>query len=342
MFCLPFFGTYMFLLNNGEQTWVFNYTMGLFWCLLVTDISFFSAIWVIGSILGVAWYLISGHQIVLEQSYSSILVHVVWVMGVALLFMQRRDKVVAEKLEALKVVGGAIAHEMRTPLATISGGLSILRDLLPKLVKSYNLAKAAKQPVELIGDIQLRAASKIPEHLEVVNRRALSVIDHLLMNIRETSGVRDISKFHVSQCIQQAIDLYPFTSAEKNKILFTTENDFSIKADMLLLSHVFSNLIKNALYYMSKSSCEGQIKIWLEKKGRVNSVHFKDNGVGMSPDVLSRIFEKFYTTNKQGTGIGLAFCRDVMDSFGGEIKCQSVEGEYAEFIISFPQVKVDF
>lgn len=67
-----------------------------------------------------------------------------------------------------------------------------------------------------------------------------------------------------------------------------------------------------------------------------------DTGGGIPADVLPHIFRRFYTSagdsdSVLGTGIGLAFCRDVMGSFGGTIECSSVYGEFSEFVLTFPQ-----
>ncbi|MDI7065762.1 sensor histidine kinase, partial [Klebsiella pneumoniae] len=70
---------------------------------------------------------------------------------------------------------------------------------------------------------------------------------------------------------------------------------------------------------------------------------FRDTGVGIAPQVLPHIFTRFYTSSAEaddasvGTGIGLAFCRDVMRAMGGSIECTSVESVYTEFVLTFPK-----
>ena len=58
----------------------------------------------------------------------------------------------------------------------------------------------------------------------------------------------------------------------------------------------------------------------------------------MSADVLQHLFEPFFTHREGGTGLGLNFCRKAMDAFKGEIRCDSKEGEYTEFVMRFPSV----
>ena len=65
-----------------------------------------------------------------------------------------------------------------------------------------------------------------------------------------------------------------------------------------------------------------------------NRLHFRDNGYGIKPDILKKIFEDFYST--AGIGIGLSFCKNVMDKINGTIVCHSEFGKYTEFILIFP------
>jgi len=68
----------------------------------------------------------------------------------------------------------------------------------------------------------------------------------------------------------------------------------------------------------------------------VNRIVFRDTGEGIEQEDMEKIFEGFYTTREEGTGVGLAFCRRTMRSFGGDITCNSDPGGYAEFILELP------
>lgn len=62
-----------------------------------------------------------------------------------------------------------------------------------------------------------------------------------------------------------------------------------------------------------------------------------DTGKGISKDILPHVFDRFFTRTQHGAGVGLAFCKMVMHSFGGDIRCQSEEGKHTLFSLSFPQ-----
>src|SRR5207248_1330446 len=103
----------------------------------------------------------------------------------------------------------------------------------------------------------------------------------------------------------------------------------------VLTIHILFNLLKNAIYYI-RTAHEGDIHIWLELGKKHNKLHFRDTGKGISADILPKIFDLFFSKTYHGSGIGLAFCKMVMQSYGGNIECDSVEGEFAEFILNFP------
>ena len=103
------------------------------------------------------------------------------------------------------------------------------------------------------------------------------------------------------------------------------------------MKHVIFNLLKNALYAIA-STGKGEIflSIISGKKGAANRLVFKDTGPGIPPEHLRHIFDRFYTKTEHGSGIGLAFCQSVIQSFEGNISCLSSLGEHTTFTLSFP------
>jgi two-component system CAI-1 autoinducer sensor kinase/phosphatase CqsS len=106
------------------------------------------------------------------------------------------------------------------------------------------------------------------------------------------------------------------------------EDDFDFFGDETLMIFVVLNLIRNSLYYRAK------INIWLD--GDKGCLYFKDDGVGIAADKIDSIFDDFMTNGKKGgAGLGLPFCKRVMNAFSGDISCKSTEGEGAEFCVQF-------
>ena len=124
-----------------------------------------------------------------------------------------------------------------------------------------------------------------------------------------------------------------FTSRKKK--------DFCYFGDRVLTQHVLFNLIKNALSSI-KEMGKGEIKIKIEKGELENRLIFTDTALGISKEHLSKIFDQFETRKDVGFGLGLAFCKIVMRSYGGDITCESELGKYAKFILKFPaKIKKD-
>ena len=100
---------------------------------------------------------------------------------------------------------------------------------------------------------------------------------------------------------------------------------------------ILFNLLSNALYQINKNG-KGKIFISSEEQAEFNIIRFKDTAGGTSPDIVEQIFDGYKTTKEKGTGVGLAFCKLTMKSFGGDITCHSVEGDYIEFALTFPKI----
>lgn len=247
------------------------------------------------------------------------------------------EKALLEEQESvMRLLASSMAHELRTPLSVIQIGAEGIESYFPPLLQSYQIAKEAGLDVPLIMSRQLEGLNKLTKNLQMETRAAFSIIDMLLINTNTLSI--DANKFKectIAACVEGAIARYPLQSDEVGKIHWQ-KSDFSFLGDELLMTHVLFNLLKNALYYL-KAANKGEIHIWCEQNETQHLLHFKDTGLGMGADVLPHIFDRFYTRTHKGTGVGLAFCKLVMESFGGGITCQSIKDEFTDFTLSFPK-----
>ncbi|MCG8339692.1 MAG: ATP-binding protein, partial [Cytophagales bacterium] len=126
---------------------------------------------------------------------------------------------------------------------------------------------------------------------------------------------------------------YDMEDFQEERVHIDIREDFKFRGSKYYLIHALYQLIKNVHKH---AGVECEIEIWTEDY----KLHFRDNGRGISKEKLSHIFEHFYSIDKSGTGVGLAFCKLVMDTFGGSISCETEKGKYTEFILSFPKEKV--
>jgi signal transduction histidine kinase len=128
------------------------------------------------------------------------------------------------------------------------------------------------------------------------------------------------------------------TELERQKIEIKTLVEpemLEITADEQLLEQVLINLIKNAMHAL-KGQAEAKIQLhaFYNKRGRF-TIQVSDNGPGILPEVLERIFIPFFTTKTSGSGIGLALSRQILRLHNGTITAQSKPGEETTFTLTF-------
>lgn len=230
-------------------------------------------------------------------------------------------------------IAATVAHEMRTPLASIRMQAEALAQWMPEVRRGYELALAhgLVEPTPHGPDPErLNAASKAIAHQV---DRSNAVIDMVLASSRmERIDASQFAPCRMGHCVQEAVDTYPFKGEDRRRVHVRVEEDFEFLGSQALMVYVLFNLLKNSIY---ATQAFGRGEIFIEVRDR--RLVFKDTGPGIAPAVLQRIFEPFYTTkNSQGAGIGLAFCQRAMRSFGGNITCDSVKDEHTTFTLTFP------
>ncbi|WP_232224350.1 sensor histidine kinase [Candidatus Paracaedibacter symbiosus] len=307
--------------------------------MLITNWITFILFLLIGVSLGAfAHYLVAGPTYLNMEVLGGAFVNYLWAAIIAAIFAQRKENIQNIKQKSLKMQAAAIAHEMRTPLSAVKHIVNGLKLHLPTLINTQQTAQEKDQNIPYISKNKLQSLEGMPTKLETIAGSASNVIDMLLMNLRENPPEAVLVKCSMLDCVEIALNAYSLTNQERNLISVERGEDFEIKANQDLLKHVFFNLLKNSLYYV-KAAKKGKISIWTEKGQQVNKLHFKDTGKGISKESLPHIFNQFYSRTDHGTGVGLAFCKMVMQHLGGDITCDSVEGEFTQFTLTFPVLK---
>jgi len=230
-------------------------------------------------------------------------------------------------------VAATVAHEMRTPLATIRMQAEVLGEWMPEMHRGYQLALAH-------GLIERGGHLPDVERLAVASRaitrqvdRSNTVIDMVLASSRvERIDTSEFVPCWMGRCVHEAVETYPFKGQDRERVHIRIESDFEFNGSQALMVYVLFNLLKNSLYAIHAL---GRGEIFITLRGPL--LTFMDTGPGIPPAALRRIFEPFYTTKKMnGTGIGLAFCRRVIQAFGGTIGCSSAVGQQTTFTLTFP------
>jgi two-component system nitrogen regulation sensor histidine kinase GlnL len=239
--------------------------------------------------------------------------------------IEERDRL-RDRLAALGEMAAAIAHEVKNPLASIEVMAGVLKRQLseqPEALETLNdIIKEAKMANAIVVEV-----------LEFVRPIQLQV---------DRTSLPEVLKDSITQA-----------EGKRRRGAVSIRTDFStdvpeLLADSHQLRQLFSNLLANAFEALGG---EGHVDIRMyvlpadeEPTGSVDPeapqvvVEIRDNGPGIAPDDLERIFSPFFTTKPQGTGLGLAIVRKVVDAHEGRIDAVSAPGRGATFKVMLPVV----
>jgi signal transduction histidine kinase len=336
LFCLPFFTTYMLLVNDFSLFWIFNVVLGIFILALLVDSLSFLMILILGSTFATLLYNVFNDTVSYPHDFESVFLGfymLIFSIIVSLTFSRRRETFNEERLKAVEVAGGTIAHEMRTPLSAVLMNGKMIQMTLADL---RGLEESLTPQNKRTFSHGMESLNITAEALIKVSKESYKVIDALMTNLKQDFTCLETSELSMSHVIENALQGIVLKGDESLKIKLHLEDDFTVTGNQDLLAHVFFNLIKNSLYFIRLAE-KGEIFITLERGSSVNRVIFKDTGPGIKKEHLPRLFTPFYSNSPQGTGLGLAFCRKVTDSMNGSIKATSDFGEYTTFTLEFPR-----
>jgi signal transduction histidine kinase/CheY-like chemotaxis protein len=344
IFVLPFIFTVNLIMNDFHELWLYWEIFMVFvlmifeqnWLMFLLDI-------VIGVIGAILFYLFSPSPIVLNPDFDITLYSVVMgfsiVVGYAFSYSKwvglrayEREKS-EEKAKALEALAGGIAHEMRNPFAQIRHNLDGILLELPADQTGKESAVILAKNIETIN--------KRISQAQMAVTRALHVIDVTLANFRKDDlAGSDLFCLSATAVTRKAIEEYGYASEQERAMIHLRPGeDFVFRGDENNYILVLYNLFVNALHVLH-SVPGGRIDISIHRGEKVNRIVIRDNGPGIPPKILNRIFDPFFTSGKKGgTGLGLAFCKRVMQSFNGDITCKSEPGRFTEFTLEFPMIE---
>jgi two-component system CAI-1 autoinducer sensor kinase/phosphatase CqsS len=343
-FTMPFFITFLTLKNHGAAPWVLNELAVFILMMLLVDWKTYSASLLSGIFAAWVCFVATTPEgfifIPGTITYADILntFPISIIMGIV--FSRSHAMYEKGKLEAMQSVSASIAHELRTPLAAVRTLAEGLQDYLPDLVKAYEFAEKEQLPITKIRKSQLDFIGNSLHHVKTEINLANTFINMLMVKVDLSElEADDLEHCYINDTIQNAISRYPFHGKEKELIHWQPKVNFKYYGKELLIIHVLFNLFKNSLHAVAVAG-KGEITIWTVEGKNYNELHFKDTGTGIPDKVLSKIFERFFTNTTHGSGIGLQYCKAVMHAIEGKITANSVEMEYAEFVLYFPKTQM--
>jgi two-component system, OmpR family, sensor histidine kinase VicK len=220
------------------------------------------------------------------------------------------------------------AHELRTPIQPILG----LTQMIYSKIDEDEYPYTRKQQKELLEAV-IRNANRLQRLTE-------DILD--VTRIESQNLSLNLERINLDEIILNAInDTKRNQQINKNVILLYQQHDeginYTIQADKGRLNQVMSNLISNAIKFTE----EGSIIITSKKEENENKVivSVKDSGIGIHPEILPRLFQKFATKSYQGTGLGLYISKSILEAHGGKMWAENnPDGKGATFSFSLPIV----
>ncbi len=216
----------------------------------------------------------------------------------------------ARRLATLGQFAAAIAHDIRTPLTSISLNVQIIRRKL----------QLTDDDAEHL-DIAL-------EELARLDRSVAEILD-FAKPVRLTTETVDVRLL-----LETAASTLSPVLSEKNIELHTEPQTLSVTGDAQRLRQVLVNLVGNAAE-ASQPGAKVTLRAGPADNGNI-AIEVEDHGRGIGAADLARIFEPFFTTRPDGTGLGLAICHKVVRAHGGEIKVRSTVGAGSTFTVVLP------
>lgn len=231
---------------------------------------------------------------------------------------------------AVRSLAGSIAHEMRNPLGQLRYSLDSIQNEIP--ISENSSTEIEKEVIDTVFENLAHGQNAV--------KRGLQIIDMTLDEVKgKVIDPQTFTYLSASELTSRAVDEYCYENErERSKVIIVESDDFYFKGDETMYQFIIFNLLKNALYYF-KNDPNGKVEIKVLNDKKYNKIIVSDNGPGIQPSKLSRLFESFYTSGKkEGTGLGLSYCKRVINSFDGEITCESVEGKGATFTLHLPKI----
>ncbi len=233
-----------------------------------------------------------------------------------------------QETEAWQKLIRVLTHEIMnsiTPIASLSSTLDIM---LKGITEGGNIKE----------DLDLDTIMEIQKALQTINKRSTGLL-HFVNTYRNLTRIPkpNFKIFHVKDLFN---NIYLLMEEEigENKINYHTKIDpenIEVSADEQLIEQVIINLIRNSLHALeNRKEPSIELNAYYNKRGRV-TVQVSDNGHGILPEVLDKIFIPFFTTKQSGSGIGLSLSRQILRLHNGTISAHSVPDKETVFTLTF-------
>jgi signal transduction histidine kinase len=214
-----------------------------------------------------------------------------------------------------------LSHELKTPLASIRGAAELLE------------GGASNDPparARFLSNIrtEVQRLDRIVTNFLKLSRIEASPLSPAATTIDLTSLIREIAERYAERASELSVRLR--TEIVQDAVL--------VRIDEMAVKQILTNLLDNALQFTANGD---EILLSLLREDGSALIRIQDNGVGIEPELLPKVFDRFFTTenprtNERGTGLGLAIVRSLVESHRGAVSVTSTPGAGTEFVVRFP------
>ncbi|KOY83850.1 HAMP domain-containing histidine kinase [Lysinibacillus macroides] len=212
-----------------------------------------------------------------------------------------------------------VSHDFQSPLLNIQGYVELLKNPL--------LTEKERQEYATIIELETKRLSTLTKQLL------------LLTSLDQSTRMIKRKPYRLDEQLKEAIRKYRWQIEEAQLQLTYKMEQITYVGDAELLQNVWDNLLTNAIKY---NKVHGQIYINLQEKANSINILIEDSGIGMTPEQLLKVYERFYRADtsrtKQGTGLGLSIVREIIELHEGTIRMVSTINAGTKIYIQFPKL----
>ena len=322
---LPMYFGWMYLMNEGNKVWLASVCAMILIYYHITD-------WRLATLGTVTGFGVAAGLFMLTRTDQAWLgldienltvMSFAWVMSI-MLGMSGANLRRVRLLHTLSTMG-VMAHELRTPLASVS----LMGDVLRAMAQDDVPEAKRKKLHEL--------AAKLQNMVRSMNRQ----IDTQISNAQLLRLPRLSSRIMAFELVQDVVAQYPYRSPrERDCVTLDLNQDFCFLGSRAQFSQVLVNLIKNALHALAAANgslVRGDLHIAVEVRHNSGWLTVSDKGTGIPLTKQQRVFEPFFSLQSSvGNGLGLSFCKNVVEAADGRLSLRSDPPHGAVFMIELP------
>ncbi|MEW6043745.1 MAG: ATP-binding protein [Thermoproteota archaeon] len=220
--------------------------------------------------------------------------------------IKSRALIESEKLAAIGNLSSRLAHDLKNPLSA----LKVITELLKATAKDQS-DPTFQSKLEAANAAIFRMTHQIDNVLDFVKETDIQA---------EPTSVYEILKIAMNKIPEKG-----------NVVLDVQQNDIALNCDKEKMAVVFSNIMLNSIQAMNST---GKITIRFYQTPKDTIIDFEDTGPGIPQNIISKIFDPLFTTKQQGTGLGLATCKSIIQQHGGNI---TVSNNPTKFTVIIPR-----